>query len=155
MQLRVKISWWREKSHGWVKARYLETDFLFHGFSNISAFQEFFALMSIRFISRFTFYNVRDDLISMMDQLRPLFDKWKHRLLYIWGSFNLFQSLVQFLSILCVPVLWLFWLQHQATVLIEAKVRLFWRSAKENTKKLTTVFWTGAWWGNLFRRWPI
>jgi hypothetical protein len=32
-------------------------------------------------------------------------------------------QLSQFLGLLCIPVLWLYWLQHQAKVLVEAQVR--------------------------------
>jgi hypothetical protein len=37
-------------------------------------------------------------------------------------------KLLQFLGLLCIPVLWLFWLQHQAKVIVEAQVQ-FWMVA--------------------------
>ena len=72
--------------------------------------------------------------------------------------YKIWLLLMQFLSILCVPVLWLFWIQHQAKIMSEVKVgfkficAVMFTYITGNPMSLTCNLHGIPWHGNIFYR---
>ena len=109
-----------------------------------SAFQEFFALMSIQFISRFTFYNVRHTCV-LRDE--PPLQTGQIEFCHFDVLCSSYPSCVlRFSGYSGFSI--------NPTFCQRLRYNPSWASNK-SLVILSIFSWTGTWWYNLFRRWPI